>query len=195
LILPCCVLLLAAAGCGKSDQYPSAPALPTVKAPPPGPSKAVGVNDDDEFEDDDEEGDDENVSPTGTGRTRNLGRGRPMAAAVVGARPVPKQTGTINGHPGGPKAAVFNAVTNNAMPNAAPCFAKSVSGGGTVSVVVRMTVGNSGSVEKSEAVSGDKDPTLRKCLCDVVRRLTFPAFKGTKVTKTIPFTAVGGLSK
>lgn len=195
MILLGCVLLLAAAGCGKSDQYPSAPAPPTIKAPPPGPSKAVGVDDDDDLDDDDEEGEDQNASSTGKGGVRNLGRGRAMAAAGVGARPGPVRTGTINGHPGGPKAAVFNAVTNNAMPNAAPCFAKRVSGGGTVSVVVRMTVGNSGSVEKAEAVSGDKDPTLRKCLCDVVRRLTYPAFKGSKVTKTIPFTAVGGLSK
>ena len=67
-------------------------------------------------------------------------------------------------------------------------------GGRTVSVVVRMTVGNSGAVVAATAVSGDKDPALRKCVCDVVKRLTFPAFEGPKVTKSIPFTAVGGLA-
>lgn len=113
---------------------------------------------------------------------------------VAPARPAGGRIRTINGHPGGPKAEVFNAVTTNAMPNAAPCFAKAVSGGRTVSVAVRMIVGNSGAVESATAVSGDQDPVLRKCLCGVVKRLTFPAFEGPKVTKNIPFTAVGGVS-
>jgi len=192
LILLGCVLLLAAAGCKKSQQYPTAPAPPTIKAPPPGPMKVVAADDDDDLDDDDDDdGEDENIRRTPMGRLNNLGRGQAAPAITVPRTRVL----TINGHPGGPKAEVFNAVTTNAMPNAAPCFAKSVSGGRTVSVVVRMTVGNSGSVEEAKAVSGNTDPALRKCLCDVVRRLTFPAFKGPKVTKSVPFTAVGGTSK
>lgn len=194
MILLSCILLLVWAGCKKGKQYPTAPAPPTVKDPPPKAMKVVKGADDDDDDDDDYDDDDPGGSPARTGRSRsgNLGGGGSMAA-IVPARPRAR-VATINGHPGGPKAEVFNAVTTNAMPNAAPCFAKAVSGGRTVSVVVRMTVGNSGSVESSQAVSGDKDPTLRKCICDVVKRLTFPAFKGPKVTKNIPFTAVGGAS-
>lgn len=194
LILLSCILLLVWAGCKKGKQYPTAPAPPTVKDPPPKAMQvAKGAADDDD--DDDYEDDEPAGSGVGTGGARggNLGRGGSMEA-IAPARPRARVL-TINGHPGGPKAEVFNAVTTNAMPNAAPCFAKAVSGGRTVSVVVRMTVGNSGSVESSTAVSGDKDPTLRKCLCDVVKRLTFPAFKGPKVTKNIPFTAVGGVPR
>jgi hypothetical protein len=150
--------------------------------------------DDDLDDDDDDDGDDEGERPTARpGGLRNLGRGATAAPGAITPRPVPRVQ-TINGHPKGPKAAVFNAVTNNAMASAAPCFTPHVAGGRTVSVVVRMTVGRSGSVQEATAVSGDESPTLRKCLCDVVRRLTFPAFEGPKVTKSIPFTAVGGLS-
>ncbi len=195
LILLGCVLLLALTGCKKGKQYPTAQAPPTIKDPPPKPMKVVPGDDDDDLDDDDDGDGDDDIAPSASrGRHSNLKRGG-SPSALNPARPSMVMVRTINGHPGGPKAAVFNAVTNNAMPNAAPCFAQSVSGGRTVSVVVSMTVGNSGAVEEAKAVSGDKDPTLRKCLCGVVKRLTFPAFKGPKVTKSVPFTAVGGVSK
>jgi len=192
LILVGCILVLGAATCRKGKQYPSAPAPPTIKDPPPRPMKIVQAGDDDD--DDDIDDDDDDVADTARARS-SLGRGTSPAPVVTPPRPRPMRVLTINGHPAGPKAEVFNAVTTNAMPNAAPCFARHVSGSRTVSVVVRMTVGNSGAVEESTAVSGDPDPTLRKCVCDVVKRLTFPAFKGPKVTKNIPFTAVGGVSR
>jgi len=203
LILLCCVLLLALAGCKKGKQYPTAQAPPTIKDPPPRPMNVAGqdddddddLDDDDDGEDDDGEDDDDNAPRTARSRHRNLSMGRASMSAMNPARPPVAMVRTINGHPGGPKAEVFNAVTSNAMPNAAPCFAQAVSGGRTVSVVVRMTVGNSGAVQEAKAVSGDQNPTLRKCLCGVVKRLTFPAFKGPKVTKSVPFTAVGGISK
>ncbi len=196
LILLCCVLLLALAGCKKGKQYPTAQAPPTITDPPPRPMKVAGQDDDDDLDDDDDDEDDDDDAPvTGRSRHRNLSGGRASVSAMDPARPPMAMVRTINGHPGGPKAEVFNAVTSNAMPNAAPCFAKAVSGGRTVSVVVRMTVGNSGAVQEAKAVSGDQNPTLRKCLCGVVKRLTFPAFKGPKVTKSVPFTAVGGISK
>ncbi len=198
LILLGCILALGSTGCKKGKQYPTAQAPPTIKDPPPKPMKVVADDSDDDLDDDDDD-DDDDVGTVRTGgtrrsRTANLGRdsnARAMAPMVIRASRIQ----TINGHPKGPKASIFNAVTNNAMPNAAPCFAKAVSGGRTVSVVVRMTVGNSGAVQSAKAVSGDRDPALRKCLCDVVKRLTYPAFEGPKVTRSIPFTAVGSASR
>jgi len=96
---------------------------------------------------------------------------------------------TINAHPEGPKAEVFNAVVNNAYAGAARCLAAAV-GASSVSLQVKMVVAPSGVVETAEAVSGTEDAALRACVCGVVKALTFPPFKGPAVAQILPFTLV-----
>jgi len=145
------------------------------------------MTDDDDDDPDDVYDDDEPRRRSRRRAVTNLSMGgvAPMVP-TMGRAPM-----TINGHPLGPKAEVFNAVTNNAYSRAAPCFAAHGSGGTTVAKV-RMTVANSGAVDEAVVTAGPKAEAFRKCLSKVVKGLFYPAFKGPKVTKTIAFTAVTG---
>ncbi|MFH2005188.1 MAG: hypothetical protein ABI333_01245 [bacterium] len=187
LILVSCILAFALPGCGKGKSYPTAPAPPTIKDPPPKPMKSAMRDDDG----DDDTGDPDDDEPRRPSRRRVLSNLSTGGVAPRIPPPMSQAASTINGHPQGPKAEVFNAVTNNAYSRAAPCFAAQ-GGGGTTVASVRMTVANSGAVAEVEVTAGPKAEAFRKCLQGVVKGLTYPAFKGPKVTKTINFTAVTG---
>jgi hypothetical protein len=183
LILAGCLVM---AGCGESKSYPTAPAPKTLKVKPPPPKRPMTAEDpDDEDDEDIDDGESPprrrpNVGSTVAAGTMGPVTGNPMAG-------MPAQT--INGHPEGPRAEVFNAVTANAYGQAASCFANQPTGQ-TSTYRVRLTVGNTGSVELAQVIAGPQVEAVRACLVRVVKRLTFPPYKGPKVTQTIPFTAI-----
>lgn len=188
------VMAVASGGCDDSKRYPTAPAPKTLKITPMSatPTMAPGADDDDDVDDDD--GDvapmrrpDPASGPRRVGGGANLGGGIEPGAPLTGGGA--GSTASINGHPKGPKAEVFNAVVNNAFANALACFAKATSDQ-TLSFRVQMTVGNQGAVEEAKVVSGPELEEVRTCLLGVVQRLTFPPFEGPKVSQTIPFAAV-----
>lgn len=187
LILIGCVLGSTFGACGKGKSYPTAPAPETLKQSPMNVMKATGDDIDLDDYDDSDVDTPRPSSRKSTGRTTARSQpGRPMG--VRSQAPVM----TINGHPKGPLAAVFNAVVNNAYTQAASCFANlpAKATSQTVAVRIRMTVINSGAVEKAAVLSGPKNKTLRSCLSGIVKGLTFPPFQGPKVSQTVPFTMV-----
>jgi hypothetical protein len=172
-------------GCDSGKQYPTAPAPKTLDVKPPGPRPDPAPDEDlDDDEDLDEGGSD-------TRRIRRGGRRLPRGPSVrVRERPRPGQgPKTINGHPKGPRAEVFNAVVNNAMASASRCFATEPAGR-TLSFRVKMTVANAGTVKAAKVTAGPNKPAIRKCLVGVVKALSFPSFEGDEVSQTIPFTAI-----
>jgi hypothetical protein len=185
LILVSCVLAMSL-GCGKGKSYPTAPAPKTIKDPPPKPMQSA-MQDDDDDDSGDPDDDDEPLRPSRRRARNNFS----MGSVAPKVAPMGQAPRTINGHPQGPKAEVFNAVTNNAYSRAAPCFAAHGAGGTTIASV-RMTVAPSGSVTEAVVTAGPKAEPFRKCISGVVKGLAYPAFKGPKVTKTINFTAVAG---
>lgn len=195
LALSVVLLSMLAMGCDDSKRYPTAPAPKTLKIAPMAAMPATDPDEDDELDEDDDEGPKRRRNPsTGAGGSTTpvtLGGGGGPAWEVGNGRhrAQPSQQGTINGHPQGPRAEVFNAVVNNAFSSALGCFAQATTDQ-TMAFRVRMTVGNEGVVEESRVVEGPPIPKVRSCLEGVVKRLTFPAFQGPKVTQTVPFAAV-----
>jgi hypothetical protein len=172
------VLALLVGACKDTQKYPTAPAPKTITAPPPPEPMAPMAP----AADDDGEEDPPGPGAPGTGTPP----GTPLPAMTGPAEP-PR---TINGHPEGPKAEVFNAVVNNAYAGAARCLASAAGASGSLSLQVKMVVAPSGVVETAEAVGGAEDPTFRACVCGVVKALTFPPFKGRPVSQVLPFTLV-----
>jgi hypothetical protein len=178
-LLPALTLLGGA--CKETKKFPTAPAPKTITAPPPPEPMAAMAP----VADDGEE--DPPPAPRGPG---------PSGSLTPPGTPLPPMTGpaeavrTINGHPEGPKAEVFNAVVNNAYGGAARCLASAAGTNASVSLQVKMVVVPSGVVETAEVVAGAEDAALRGCLVGVVKALTFPPFKGPNVTQTLPFTLV-----
>ncbi|MDY0000133.1 MAG: hypothetical protein RBU30_02435 [Polyangia bacterium] len=187
-------LPLVLGGCDDTQKYPTAPAPKTLKVAPMaamGSMASGSESEDDEGEDDEGEGSPRPVPEPMAGAAQGLGVGAPQGsggepALAPGAG---GQVATINGHPQGPRAEVFNAVVNNAFSSALSCFEKA-SANQTLVFRVQMTVGNEGSVEEAKVVSGPELEDVRSCLVGVVKRLTFPSFQGPKVSQTIPFAAV-----
>lgn len=184
-----------AAGCDEGKRYPTAPAPKTLKVAPmkAAPIMAMDADDDDDTDDDDgapmrrRDPSSAGMGTTFVGSGSGAGSAPDMAPGMDAPRP--GAVASINGHPEGPKAEVFNAVVNNAFANALGCFAKATSDQ-TLAFRVKMTVGNGGTVDEATVVSGPPMKPVRDCLEGVVKRLTFPPFKGPPVTQTIPFAAV-----
>ena len=132
--------------------------------------------------DEDLEEDEEELEETPRQGTRPLARPRSRARAAP----------TINGHPKGPRAEVFNRVVQSAFPRVQACFVARLAAiqAKAPSIQVHIEVGNSGRVVQARVVGGVTDPQLRRCVLDVFRSLRFPRFEGPAVSQTIPFTLV-----
>ncbi len=178
------LLIFLLSACDSGKQYPTAPAPKTLHVKPAPDRRPKPMDSDDD--DDDDDFDDEDDAPRAMAPTP--GSVRP-GGTMMATRARPAGPKTINGHPQGPRAEVFNAVVNNAMRQASTCFAAEPAGQ-TLSFRVQMTVGNSGSVDQAVVTAGPSKPKIRTCLVKVVKALTFPPFKGPKVTQTLPFTAI-----
>lgn len=108
-----------------------------------------------------------------------------MPAAVFST----KGPESINGHPNGPKAEVFNAVVNSAFPRVSSCFQAQMDNlkGDQPSVRVRITVANSGEVSEASVVGGTDNASVRSCTLSALKSLRFPAFEGRPVSQVVPF--------
>jgi hypothetical protein len=177
-----CALLLLVPGCKQGKSYPTAPAPKSIQAPPPPEPMAAMATEEDED-------DDAPASMQPQARSDEpSGEGDPSPPARAGDPGAGDRPATINGHPEGPKAEVFNAVMNNAFGAAARCLTgPAATGDGPSALQVQVEVGPSGQVEKAEVQGGAENPSLRACVVGVVKGLTFPPFKGPKVVQTVPF--------
>lgn len=149
---------------------------------------------DDDFEDDDFADERRSRVRSNTDDSVNLSRFRP-AGRKRKTRPHEheiKKAPTINGHPEGPKAEVFNAIINSAFPRVGRCFANQASKlrPGRNALRVDLTVANDGSVKSATVSAGISNSAVRSCVRSVVKNLKFPAFKGSEVKQSVPFTYV-----
>jgi len=99
---------------------------------------------------------------------------------------------TINGHPKGPKAAVFNRIINATFPRINACFAARIQAmpTGRSSIQVRLVVGNNGKVKSTAVAGGIADQAVRSCVTRVLSSTVFPAYQGPEVSQVVPFTFV-----
>jgi hypothetical protein len=99
---------------------------------------------------------------------------------------------TINGHPKGPKAEVFNGIINSSFPRINQCFANQMDElrSGKNSIQVKLTISNSGSVKETNIVAGINNSEVRSCVVETLRSLSFPAYEGNEVKQIVPFTFV-----
>jgi hypothetical protein len=178
-----CALVFLVPACKQGKSYPTAPAPKSIKAPPP-PERVAGMD----AEEDDAEETPEPTRPL-VGSDGPAGKGDPAPPSRASdPRPGEPPT-TINGHPEGPKAEVFNAVMNNAYGAAARCLTgPAASGDGPSSLQVQVEVGNSGQVTKVAVIGGSENAALRSCVTAVGKALPFPPFKGPVVVQTLPLT-------
>lgn len=96
---------------------------------------------------------------------------------------------TINGHPRGPRAEVFNKVINSSFPRVNGCFAARMHDldPGENSLRVKIGVSNSGRVTQAEVVSGIDNAAVRSCVVDTLRSLQFPSYEGREIEQVVPF--------
>ncbi len=99
---------------------------------------------------------------------------------------------TINGHPKGPKAEVFNGIINSSFRRINQCFANQINKlrTGKNSIQVKLTISNSGSVKETSVVAGINNSAVRSCVVETLRSLSFPAYEGNEVKQIVPFTFV-----
>lgn len=99
---------------------------------------------------------------------------------------------TINGHPKGPKAEVFNGIINSSFPRINQCFASQINElrSGKNSIQVKLAISNSGSVKETSVVAGINNSEVRSCVVETLRSLSFPAYEGKEVKQIVPFTFV-----
>ncbi|MCD6499491.1 MAG: AgmX/PglI C-terminal domain-containing protein [Deltaproteobacteria bacterium] len=99
---------------------------------------------------------------------------------------------TINGHPKGPKAEVFNRIINATFPRINSCFAARIQAmpTGRSGIQVRIVVGNNGRVKSTTVAGGIADQAVRSCVTRVLSSTVFPAYQGPEVNQVVPFTFV-----
>ncbi len=176
---------------------------PTEKAPP----TLTNVNIDElqqrredpeeYFEDDDHRG--ERVRTTGPILNPQFGDSSPSAAGRPKTRGGEDETPahsygesfapTINGHPRGPRAEVFNKVINSSFPRVNGCFAAQMHNidPGEHALRVKIGVSNAGRVTQAEVISGIDNAAVRSCVVDTLRSLQFPRYEGNEVEQEVPF--------
>lgn len=189
-------------GCGKEPPTSTAP--PTLKNINVEEINKKNAQEDEDFNDDldddlddDDLDDDDGSGPIINPRFSRSGPGGDKGARKAGG-PGAKKGGpshsqefapTINGHPKGPKADVFNAVINSSFPRVNRCFAAQMSkmGPGRKSMKVRIVVSNSGSVKAAKVVSGMNNGAVRSCILNTMKSLKFPSYEGSEVKQVVPF--------
>lgn len=176
-------------GCKDEPRYPTAKAPPTLKNISKNRAKAADQDDDDDDEGPSRPYDRAHRPPT---HRPQESRGKPArSTAETGARArsfTLQGARTINGHPKGPKAEVFNAVMNSVMPRVARCFQDQADNLGDKSFVnVRLRVARNGRVGETTVVSGTSNPKVRSCVTSAIKGLVFPVYEGPEVTQVVPF--------
>jgi hypothetical protein len=178
------VALIGLVGCKEEKKYPTAKAPPTLK----NINRPASADDDDADDDDDD--DDEPVRRPTTPRpptARNKATGSGGKHVFTRKGPV-----SINGHPKGPKAEVFNAVLNSVFPRVTTCFQNEADRlqGDRPSIRVRIKIANSGAVSESSVVGGTDNAAVRSCVVSALKGLKFPSYQGRQIGQVVPFTYV-----
>jgi outer membrane biosynthesis protein TonB len=185
-------LSVVAGSVGCKDKPPTSTAPPTLTNINRENLGGGETSDDEEYLDDDELDE-----PVGRPRFRPMTRGSSNLKTPSGKKPGrPAHTGrkaaTINGHPQGPKAEVFNAVINSAFPRASRCFARQTGRlkPGRNTLKIQISVSREGSVESARVTSGISNEDVRSCVTRVMRSLKFPSYEGKEISQSIPLTYV-----